>query len=548
MNILLVKAPEVDFFMLDKPVQQRSIATPVLPQGILHLGTWIKDRLPGTRIRYVDLHLDAYDLYQAEQRFPDPDTWFHRRLWEAAAGEKFDIVGLSANMNAFADNFHRTARAAQETFPGALVVAGGHYPSSYTARVADDPHLDHVVVGEGELPFTRLAEDWAQGRRGAERVLDTGDRINDFNMFPELDWDGVGTERYTKAGSFGVGEEARRLTVLTSRGCPMHCTYCATHSVWDHGFRPQSPERMVATLAFLKDRYGVTHFSFVDDNFLINKNRTKAFCRLLLDRGLNIHWYPSTAQVNSLDRESVALMARSGCDGIAVAIESGSKEVQKMIRKRVRLDHAREMMTAMREHGMNAQALFMFGFPGETLAQMEETIHYARSLECDWYYGGIATPLNGTEMYRTCEENGFFTVDPGQTTTFMEGSIATPDFTPDQVEEMLTRFNYQLNFLENRAFLSGDYQKILPNYERIARLYPDHFIVQYMLFRIYRSQGRRAEAQGMAQILMRLRRDDPERIEGLIRRFDLDLEAVVAFLEKKTGGAEEDSRPDADFS
>ena len=513
----MTRSPEVDEDW-SKAVERQAPSVVFLPIGILQLGSYLRAN-SNANINYLDLHRTMN-----EKKINVPAK-FNKALKVEIENtiQKFkpDIVALSCTMNVYHAMFHYTANLFKEIAPDILIVGGGHYPSSYTQRVADDPNIDYVIVGEGELPFMDLIEAHNQGNLPKDKIINTKQYIGDFTKFPTLDYEEIEVEKYVYGLGLGV-DEARSVTILSSRGCPNRCIYCATHNVWNYKFRARSAEQMLDEIEYLHKKHKITRFMFVEDNFILDKNRVKRFCELLIEKNIDIEWYPSSIQINSLDCEIIHYMAKAGCQKLNLAIETGTKRVQKLIRKNVDLDRVPEIVDCIKKEGMGCECLLIFGFPGETKEEMEETINYAQSLKCDWYQMGVATPLQGTAMYEVCEEMGYFPIhENDRINVFREGTITTPEFTKEESEQIMWDANYRLNFLENNNFVTGKYDKIQVYYESIAKRYPTHFICRYMLLQIYERTAQTEKVKQIIQELKKIYHENPEETDRLREKYNL---------------------------
>jgi len=544
-NILMVKVPE--FYMTDGPVDQKQAmhGAILLPIGILQLGSYIQNRFHEVETHYLDLHLKCRQAYLSAYSslvFPahensTPDISSNSKMLNVSSSSVLKeelkksleslrprIVGVSCTMNAFADNFHKVTALIKEIYPDALVVAGGHYPSSYPDLCEQDENVDYFVIGEGELPFEKFVSNVLSRRLPGEKRLNQEKcYLESFDDFPPLEYDKIEVESYLAmrdTSSIG-GDQGRTITLVTSRGCPLKCIFCATHNVWDHGFRAQSAENVFNQVVELKEKYNVDTVIFVDDNFILSKQRTKEFCKLLIKHKVNIQWYPNSVLINALDEEMISLMAQSGCVSLAFAVESGVGRIQQMIKKRVKLDHCKKMMECMRREGMTIISLFVLGFPGETMEEIKETLRFARELKNDWYIMQIATPLYGTEMYETCQEEEYLPKQLVETTGI--GNISTPEFTSEEIQEILYDQNFKINFLGNYNYLTGNYEKALQSFEGIARCYPDHFICKYMCWKIYTKTNQKEKADAMFKDLESLYQNNFEQNQGLIEVYNLDI-------------------------
>ena len=540
------------FFIDDKPTSptQHIHGAVMLPIGILQLGSFIQDHFQGkVETHYLDLHLNCRKAYLSThstvfdwtitENFRNSEehisllTVLRSELKNKLETIRPQIVGVSCTLNAFDDNFHMTTALIKEFYPDAVVVGGGHYPSSLPEPCVQDENLDYVVIAEGELPFKKFVEDFLDDQLPNEKIVnDKKIYLKDFNAFPKLEYEKLEMEEYLElehSNSLG-GDQGRTATLVTSRGCPLKCTYCATHNVWDYGFRYQSAQNVFEQVVELKEKYNVETVMFLDDIFVLHKKRTKEFCRLLIEHEVEINWYPTSVLINALDEEMITLMAKSGCASLGLAVESGVRRVQKMIKKGVRLDHCKKIVEYMRREGMRVYALFVLGFPNETMEEIKETLRFARDLKCDWAMMNIATPLYGTEMYETCQEENFL---PDNLTQLCgEGNITTSEFTAEKMEEIITDANFRMNFLENYNYVNENYEIVLPIFKSIARSYPKHFICRYMIWKISKKLNLREEADVLYKNLESLYWENFEFNEGLIETFNLDISFPSPAIEK----------------
>ncbi|MCX6985831.1 MAG: radical SAM protein [Lentisphaerae bacterium] len=482
-KVLLIRSPETIYIDKGNSVEQQSCSQVLPPQGILHLGSYLKTYGRNIAVEYLDLFLKAETARNRPTSHLELADLLESHLNTIKKDSPPDIVGLSCNMNIYAPIFHLCVGVVKKIFPDSILVAGGHYPSTFSDEVLNDPNVDTVIVGEGELPFLSLINKYQDGQKPEKKVVNTGEFISDMGSIPVLDYEGIGIKEYIDFHKERYGTE--QITLVTSRGCPNKCIYCATHNVWSHKFRSMSASKVMEEILFLKGKYQVNSFGFVEDNFALDKLRVKEFCRMLISSKLGINWYPSSIQVNCLDEEMIDLMAESGCSKLNLAIESGSPRIQKLIQKNVRLDHAGKMAEHIIRRGITCECLLIFGFPGETMEDMQLTLDYAKSLRCDWYQMNIATPLYGTKLYEICRDNGFIS-GGNKTTVFRQGSFSTKDFTQEQVEKFMWSANYTLNFLKNAAFMEKNFKKCLKYFESLWQRYPEHYICWFMLYRNYK--------------------------------------------------------------
>ena len=146
-------------------------------------------------------------------------------------------------------------------------------------------------------------------------------------------------------------------------------------------------------------------------------------------------------------------MKASGCYHIALAIESGTEEVLKLLRKPLKLSKAREVVKKAKSLGFEVTAMFVIGTPGETWEQIRQTFRFAEELDLDYAAFNIATPLPKTELYKIAKEKNLlpkdFRFDNLDFKGYGKASITTDEFTPEELQ-ILRAFEWdRINFKNN---------------------------------------------------------------------------------------------------
>jgi radical SAM superfamily enzyme YgiQ (UPF0313 family) len=222
-------------------------------------------------------------------------------------------------------------------------------------------------------------------------------------------------------------------TIMSSRGCPARCIFCDRPHLGKR-FRARSAESVVAELGACVEQFGIDEFFFYDDTFTIDRQRVFDICEAVLARGVNCFW-DIRARISTVDRPMLEVLYAAGCRRIHFGVESGNAGVLKTMRKGVDLDRAREVFNWCRRIGIESLAYFMIGSPGESHAEVRDTIDYALSIDCDYVHVAVTTPFPGTELYRMGMERGLYKTD------YWAEFAANPGtgFVPELWEENLTR-------------------------------------------------------------------------------------------------------------
>lgn len=326
------------------------------------------------------------------------------------------------------------------------VIAGGLHPTFAPEQVLATPGFDYVCLGEGEEPMRDLV-----------RLLDQGGRI------PVL---GKGIPNIWAKG--GIRPPLRRpiepldalpfiardlldekygvVQITTQRGCPFPCTYCAARmydelyeGTGDYG-RRRSPENVLAEIAELRSRGPVHYITFLDDTFTIHHPWVRAYCKLHGERGkipFSLH-----ARVETVSPDLLGHLARAGCKHIVYGVESGSERVRREILRRP-VDNQRfvDVFRWTREAGITIVANYMLGIPGETRADVEETLALHDRLAPDDFGYFVFYPYPGTHLFKLCQERGYLPADYLDRPAVHRASILDlPDLGRDEIAALYDRF------------------------------------------------------------------------------------------------------------
>ncbi len=374
-----------------------------------------------------------------EVRFllPDVRPYFGDDPWGEIAGavqaEAPDIIGLTAVTSSYPSAQH-TAQAARQAAPDALIVLGGVHASTLPAQaLAGAPEIDVVVSGEGEGPMVELAA----GRPPWEvpavwvRDPDTGHPTSPAGPGPPVDdldalhwplrtglvWGGEDSEAHAPA------HHVLREALITVRGCPYKCIYCAVPGLDNRRTRYRSATGVADEIEALKERWDVRYLFFHDSVFTLHRQRTLDLCTALATRGLQT---PFTCQTRAdrIDKELATALAAAGCARIFLGIESGDERSLKKMRKATPLSQITQAVPTIQAAGIACSGYFMVGFPWEDATSLTTTADFATSLNLDSLSLFSATPLPGTELWRLAADH---TRTPTHTRT------TAPDFRLPQV-------------------------------------------------------------------------------------------------------------------
>jgi len=327
---------------------------------------------------------------------------------EEAAAEivKLDpsIVGITCDTSRLG-HVLSLLRMLRQALPDVLLVVGGPFP---TFRQKDFlPWADAVVKGEGEGAFAELVEShlarkslgevrgiYLKGDDGA--YLFTGERepLASLDEVFHPAWDLVDLRR-----NFYFWAKKRPIaTFVASRGCPGKCIYCTIPPMWGHRYRQVSAQRVLQELALLKREYGVREIYFKDNLFTLNRKWVHELCAGMRDRRLGLSWSCGTG-VRYVDEDILREMKQAGCHTVNFGFESGNQGTLDRAGKASTVEQNIQAAVMTRAAGLRVFGFFMLGFPGETEAEMEDTIRMAETISPDTLMFTLVTPFPGTPLW-----------------------------------------------------------------------------------------------------------------------------------------------------
>ena len=199
------------------------------------------------------------------------------------------------------------------------------------------------------------------------------------------------------------------ISFYTTRGCPAKCTFCLWPQTFDgHMWRQRSVDDVANEVKHALELFpNIKEIFFDDDTFTIVKERVLALCEKF--KPLNFTW-SCTSRVH-VDLETLQAMRAAGCRLFIVGFESGNPQILKNIKKGATVEQAREFMKNCKKAGIVVHGDFIIGLPGETPETIEQSLQFAKELDCETIQVSIAHAYPGTEFYNFAQTNGYFRSD-----------------------------------------------------------------------------------------------------------------------------------------
>ncbi len=328
------------------------------------------------------------DIYKSiprnYSRYGIPVEIFENKLNELP---EVDLVLLTSLMTYWTDGVTYTIELLKKRFPDALYFLGGIIPTLSGANIAELYSVDGVIRGYGEESVLELLK--AKG----VKIKAFPDFKNPDNLpLPAVDL--LGSAKY--------------LPLMTSRGCPCRCTYCAS-SILNPGFFERSAEKIIDEIFTHYDKFGTRHFTIFDDAFLVNKHKRffPVFQEVSKLPDISFHT-PNGLHTREIDCETAEVLFAAGFKTLRLSFESTSPDILQRSDKKVTVDKMAQAVENLVNAGFgreNIDCYLLFGLPGQKPDDIYDSIDYVRSLginpKLSWY-----SPVPGTQDYFRLQNEG----------------------------------------------------------------------------------------------------------------------------------------------
>ncbi|AYB31165.1 B12-binding domain-containing radical SAM protein [Chryseolinea soli] len=381
-------------YFLEDDVKEQRIMRPYPPLGILYIAA------------YLERHAIKNEVY---------DTTFSskRNFQDHLLHTKPPLLALYVNLMTKL-NILETIRFVKKNLPATRVILGGpevkHSAENFLRAGADI-----IAIGEGEETMRELVTTLSEHQyipgsflkdiKGIAFLQDDRfvenperDKIKDINELVPARHK-IDLHRYLEAWKERHGTNA--ISVSTMRGCPYTCKWCS-RAVYGLSYRRRSPEKVADELETLQREYRPDSLWFVDDVFTISHKWLTAFRDELQKRELVIP-YECITRADRMNDEVIRLLKETGCFRVWIGAESGSQKVIDLMDRRVDVNQVRDMIRLTKNYGIETGTFIMLGYPGETEADIEETIHHLKESNPDHFTITVAYPIRGTELYQEVE-------------------------------------------------------------------------------------------------------------------------------------------------
>lgn len=383
----------------------------------------------------------------------------------------FDLVALST-YTARAFDAYLVADAYRAR--GIPVVFGGLHATVLPEEVAQ--HADAVVVGEGESTWPLVVRDFERAGKASLRRFYREAKPGQFDLhqapMPRFDLLARGSiqSRHCDLDTRAPAGASRRLgiynriTVQTTRGCPLDCEFCAASKLYGPRYRLKPIERVLAEIDAVRSLWRRPFIEFADDNTFVNKPWSKQLLRELAGR--EIRYFTESDVGLADDAELLDLLYPSGCRQVLIGFESPRRAslegVDRVNWKARRVTQYLTAIEKIQSRGISVCGCFIVGLDSDTPAvfdELREFIDRSRLLEVQVT---ILTPFPGTRLYERLAQEGRL-LYPGRwdRCTLFDINFRPRNMSPDEMEEGVMQLWRDIGNAQSLARRKHDYRAIL---------------------------------------------------------------------------------------
>ena len=367
------------------------------PLGLGYLAAWLEREAH-------DVSIFNGTLYKADERD------FLKEIKSFSP----DLIGISVMTRAHnkTKKLIKTIKEEMEKFPP--IVIGGPQITAAPEIVFKDLNADFAIFGEGEQTLSELVKYLTNGKENFEEISglvfkDINGKIHqnaprplmdNLDILPYPAWHLMPPNKYRVAPILAPAKGWPIAQVMTGRGCPYNCSFCASNSTWKRRLRLRSAEHVLGEIRMLVRDYGVKEIHFCDDSFTSNMKRAEEICDMIINDGLKIHWQcPNGIRGDRINNNLLKKMKKSGCYAVGLGVESGNAAILKRIDKKLNLEDIKKTLLRLREVGILSYGFFILGLPGDTKQSIKETVDFAINNPFDRAWFNIFTPYPGSRAF-----------------------------------------------------------------------------------------------------------------------------------------------------
>lgn len=389
---------------------------------------------------------------------------------------EYDLIGMGFMAARFKETVLDVCDVINKHKKNACFQLGGHGPSPIPEYVLNKTKADVVGIGECEETIVELMEcklnggDFSKVRGIAYRIDDKvyinpkREPVRDLDSIPFPAWEEFPMDKYLDSiKRAGVGEKEKAISIISSRGCVNKCNFCYR---MEKGIRLRSIKNVIGEIKILNSKYGATVFDFLDELFVISKERLIELKAELNKNNLKIKFY-ANCRVDIFDEEMALLLKECGCILLNIGFESTSQNVLNKMNKNTTVEENIRAAEIANKVGINVGLNFIWGEPGDSEETLRENAKFIKKYNT---YAQVrterpVTPYPGCDLYYEALKLGLLKGPEDFFQRFKNSDLITVNFTNMSNERM-----YELLFEVNKDLILDHFKHTSGNIEKANQL------------------------------------------------------------------------------
>ncbi|MBN1492547.1 MAG: B12-binding domain-containing radical SAM protein [Candidatus Omnitrophica bacterium] len=419
MKIALIQPPIEDFYFT--PIRSFPLGLSYIAASLQHAGHDVEimdflsvrskpKRVNDTRFDHLKEyyrpdHLSPFGMFKHLMHYGVSFSEIKQRIARSDAA----VFGIASLFSAYADSAIKIAGIIKKMHPQSTVILGGGHAHDYARDLLHNvPSIDLIIRGEGETTFALVLAHLNDPSKVPGIAYRIGNDIvcNDIVYEQNLDALPWPARNLLDLELYAI-KNKRYTQILTTRGCPMQCSFCSMPQFMGASLRHRSIDTICNEIIYCYDERDIRIFDIEDDNFTFNKDWAKELLRSLIKRlgdrtieitAMNGLYYPS------LDEELLGLLNKAGMRRLNLSIVTQSKASSDGMQRTLDVKHCRSIIEAARALDMHVTVYFIIGLPGETIDEMLGSLALLSTLPIligpSMYYHVPGSPLFGELLSR----------------------------------------------------------------------------------------------------------------------------------------------------
>ncbi len=335
---------------------------------------------------------------------------------------KADVYGITATTPQYPEAL-KIRDKIRQTFPDSKLILGGAH-ATFAMNGATDG-FDFVIKGDGEKVLPYIVQ---------HNKLPTSTFTYQIDSIAPPDRVALNIGGY----GYRIGKEGQSATtIITSRGCPYSCAFCAKYH--PHAY-VHSAAYVSKEIDGLVSVHGIRNLLFLDDCFTLNKERLKKICKTLKEYDIRFRCYIRA----DTPKETLKLLRDSGCVEVGMGIESGSQEILNIVNKGTTVKQNTETVQYCNSIGLMVSAFLMIGLPGETYSTAMETVEWVERAQPSKFGYNMFIPYPGSKIFEDRDKYPITIYDvpnekaylKGKDQGIMEAFVSTPDLSRQDITSL----------------------------------------------------------------------------------------------------------------